>query len=218
MGRRQALPCGDRTRPPRAGAAHTTLCLVGVTTMLTLLGLWWDSSPQGVSPKALVAKLFIHSTHSYLTEWAIDKLKGQWPEIEQYRKKIIEGANTEMHADDENAQGTKYGINLPDKAKNAAATTLDVLTPRDTGTTAWTRIAPGKGESVLPARHPTPHDPGHGRALGMPAENTTKAESGIGNGTTSRRWGPLTGSPASTTSRPSRRIPSRRITTRSAKI
>jgi LysM repeat protein len=103
---------------------------VGVMMMLTLLGLWWDSSPQGVSPKALVAKLFIHATHSYLTEWAIDKLKGQWPEIEQYRKKIIEGANTEMHADDENAQGTKYGINLPDKAKKRGGNNAGCSNPK----------------------------------------------------------------------------------------
>jgi hypothetical protein len=43
-----------------------------------------------------------HPTHSYLTEWGIDQLKGQYPELERYRQQILAGANS----------GTMYGIDL----------------------------------------------------------------------------------------------------------
>jgi hypothetical protein len=51
-----------------------------------------------------------HPTHSYLTEWAIDQLKSQSPELQQYRAQMIEGANTELHELPIN--GTMYGIDL----------------------------------------------------------------------------------------------------------
>lgn len=38
-----------------------------------------------------------HATHSYLTEYAIDALKGQYPELQTYRAQIVDGANRELH-------------------------------------------------------------------------------------------------------------------------
>jgi hypothetical protein len=51
-----------------------------------------------------------HPVHSYLTEWAIDQIKPQFPEVETYRKELLEGANTELH--ELAVSGAKYGINL----------------------------------------------------------------------------------------------------------
>ena len=51
-----------------------------------------------------------HPGHSYLTEWAIDQINPQFPEVETYRKELLEGANTELH--ELEVSGTKYGINL----------------------------------------------------------------------------------------------------------
>ncbi len=38
-----------------------------------------------------------HATHSYLTEYAIDQLKGRFPELQTYRANILDGANREIH-------------------------------------------------------------------------------------------------------------------------
>jgi hypothetical protein len=54
-----------------------------------------------------------HPTHSYLTEWGIDQLKGQYPELAQYRKQILAGANSELH--ELKVSGTAYGIDLEAK-------------------------------------------------------------------------------------------------------
>jgi hypothetical protein len=54
-----------------------------------------------------------HATHSRLTEWAIDQLKGTYPELETYRKQLVEGANEELH--ERKVSGTKYGVNLEAK-------------------------------------------------------------------------------------------------------
>ncbi|OKH54610.1 hypothetical protein NIES2101_07330 [Calothrix sp. HK-06] len=51
-----------------------------------------------------------HPTHTYITEWAIDQLKAGAPELQQFRKQIIEGANAELH--ELPVSGTKYGIDL----------------------------------------------------------------------------------------------------------
>jgi hypothetical protein len=60
----------------------------------------WDS--KGGNPT--------HSTHSYLTEWAVDQLKAQLPELQQYRTQLIDGANTELH--ELAVTETQYGIDL----------------------------------------------------------------------------------------------------------
>ncbi|MHC5598348.1 MAG: phospholipase C/P1 nuclease family protein [Nostoc sp.] len=51
-----------------------------------------------------------HSTHSYLTEWAIEQIKSQFPEVQQFRTQLLEGANSELH--ELQTSGTKYGIDL----------------------------------------------------------------------------------------------------------
>jgi hypothetical protein len=51
-----------------------------------------------------------HPTHSYLTEWAIDRLKVQLPEAQQYRTQLIDGTNTELH--ELTVAGTQYGVDL----------------------------------------------------------------------------------------------------------
>ncbi len=38
-----------------------------------------------------------HATHSYLTEYAVDQLKAQFPELATYKTTIVNGANTELH-------------------------------------------------------------------------------------------------------------------------
>ncbi len=38
-----------------------------------------------------------HATHSYLTEYAIDALKAQYPELQSYRSVLVDGANQELH-------------------------------------------------------------------------------------------------------------------------
>ena len=62
----------------------------------------WDSKKFAHQP--------IHPTHSYLTEWAIDQLKADFPEVQQFRGDLIEGANEEMH--ELKVTGTSHGIDL----------------------------------------------------------------------------------------------------------
>jgi hypothetical protein len=56
-----------------------------------------------------------HSTHSYITEWAIDQLKAEAPELDKYRTQLIEGANMELHELKLENQRLKYGIDLEAK-------------------------------------------------------------------------------------------------------
>ena len=61
-----------------------------------------------------------HPTHSYLTEWAIDQLKAQNPELNVYRQQLVEGANQELH--ELPASGTKYGVDLEAKRRQHQGT------------------------------------------------------------------------------------------------
>jgi hypothetical protein len=63
----------------------------------------WDSSHGNPT----------HPTHSYLTEWGIDKLKVQHPELAEYRNQILAGANSELH--ELRVSGMMYGIDLEAK-------------------------------------------------------------------------------------------------------
>src|SRR3982750_847351 len=81
--------------------ALTMLWVATVAATPTVLG--WDS--QNWNPT--------HATHSYLTEWAIDQLKGQWPELQQYRTPLVDGANAELH--ELKVKGTQYGVDLEAK-------------------------------------------------------------------------------------------------------
>jgi hypothetical protein len=65
-----------------------------------------------------------HATHSYLTEYAIDALRTEYPELEAFRAKLVDGANLELHElplDDAElealrirAGGTNWGADHPD--------------------------------------------------------------------------------------------------------
>src|SRR5882724_7965422 len=66
--------------------------------------LAWDSAKfKWLTP-------IIHSTHSYLTEYALDQLQAQYPDLKKYRAVMVEGANQEMH--ELPVTGTLYGIDL----------------------------------------------------------------------------------------------------------
>jgi|SRR5208337_600317 len=92
----------------------TKLFAIGCLLLLILCSvlftetLAWDSA--GGNPT--------HPTHTYLTEYAINQLKGKFPEVDQYREALIEGANTELHelpltpGDYSSNVGHKYGLNL----------------------------------------------------------------------------------------------------------
>jgi len=66
--------------------------------------LAWDSAKfKWLTP-------IIHSTHSYLTEYALDQLQAQYPDLKKYRAVMVEGANQEMH--ELPVTGTLYGIGV----------------------------------------------------------------------------------------------------------
>jgi hypothetical protein len=86
------------------GLAHlAVLVALLIAVALTLPALGWDSARGNPT----------HATHSYLTEWAIDRLKGEFPELEQFRRPLIEGANQELH--ERTVKGSKYGVDLDAK-------------------------------------------------------------------------------------------------------
>jgi hypothetical protein len=67
----------------------------------------WDSAKfEWLTP-------IVHPTHSYMTEFAIDRLKGDFPELQKYRKALIEGANQELH--ELPVEGVLYGVDLEAK-------------------------------------------------------------------------------------------------------
>ena len=58
-------------------------------------------------------------THTLLTEWGIDQLKKDFPELAQFRNAIVDGANTELHelktSDKDIKTGHAYGVELEAK-------------------------------------------------------------------------------------------------------
>jgi len=84
-------------------AVFSSILIVANFSLSSSSALAWDSAAGNPT----------HPTHSYLTEWAIDQLQNQYPELQQFRKVIIEGANAELH--ELPVSGTKYGINLEAK-------------------------------------------------------------------------------------------------------
>jgi hypothetical protein len=76
-------------------AAMSALVIVAV---FSLSALGWDSAKGNPT----------HSTHSYLTEWAIDPLKGRFTELDTFRKPLVEGANQELH--ELKVKGSRYGV------------------------------------------------------------------------------------------------------------
>lgn len=78
------------------------LCLAAASPALA-----WDSAKfKWLTP-------IVHPTHSYLTEYALDRLAGDFPELRQYRDIIIEGANQELH--ELPVEGSLHGIDLDRK-------------------------------------------------------------------------------------------------------
>lgn len=66
----------------------------------------WDSA--GGNPT--------HSTHSYLTEWAVDQLQEEYPELRRFRRALIRGANKELHG--EPVTRTRHGVTLDGRRRN----------------------------------------------------------------------------------------------------
>ena len=88
-----------------------TLLLLILSNLLLPSNAWaWDSAAGNPT----------HPTHSYLTEWAIDHLPAQYPEVQQFRNVIVEGANTELH--ELPVSGTKYEIDLDAKRRQHQGT------------------------------------------------------------------------------------------------
>ncbi len=79
------------------------LALLFVNSIIFIPARAWDS--KGSNPT--------HSTHSYLTEWALDQLQVLNPELSRYRKEIIEGSNQELH--EIPVSGAMYQIDLESK-------------------------------------------------------------------------------------------------------
>lgn len=83
--------------------AVAPVLLFGSIALCPLEAWAWDSAAGNPT----------HPTHTYLTEWAIDQLKDQAPELAQFQSQILEGANSELH--ELPVSGTKYGIDLETK-------------------------------------------------------------------------------------------------------
>jgi len=80
------------------------LRLATAFALLASPALAWDSAQfEWLTP-------IIHPTHSYLTEYAIDEMRGEYPVLREYGDILIEGANAELH--ELPVEGTKYGIDL----------------------------------------------------------------------------------------------------------
>jgi hypothetical protein len=99
----------------RTFGRRASVCL-SVSTLVVALGAAtpraraWDSRKGNPT----------HSTHSYLTEWAIDRLKGDIPEANTFRGEVLEGANQELH--ELKTSGTLYGLDLEAKRRQHKGT------------------------------------------------------------------------------------------------
>jgi len=89
---------------------HSIRLMAAIAALALALGspaFAWDSAKfKWLTP-------IVHPTHSYLTEYAIDRLDAKYPELTPYRSIIIEGANQELH--ELPVKGVLYGIDLDSK-------------------------------------------------------------------------------------------------------
>jgi hypothetical protein len=91
------------------------LTVLAASLASTPLPAWaWDSA------KFEWLTSIVHPTHTYLTEFAIAKLKAEHPEVSQYASVLIEGANQELH--ELPIEGTLYGLDLDAKRKEHKGT------------------------------------------------------------------------------------------------
>jgi hypothetical protein len=81
----------------------SAFALLVIAVVTSLLSLSWDSSRWNPT----------HATHSYLTEWAIDRLQVPFPEVQEFRKPLIEGSNQELH--ELRVKGWRNGVDLDAK-------------------------------------------------------------------------------------------------------
>jgi len=83
--------------------------LAAAFALIATPALAWDSAQfEWLTP-------IIHPTHSYLTEYAIDQIREEYPVLDEYRDILIEGANAELH--ELPVEGVKYGIDLEAKRR-----------------------------------------------------------------------------------------------------
>ena len=87
----------------RFAVVFASLLLILSNTLWSSSPLAWDSSVGNPT----------HPTHSHLTEWTINQLESQYPELQQFRNDINEGANSELH--ELPVSGTQFGIDLEAK-------------------------------------------------------------------------------------------------------
>jgi hypothetical protein len=107
-----AAPVGVlEVRPIAAAGVEKSprgLSWMGVLLAFVLIlgpgALWWDSRSWS-NPT--------HATYSRFPEFAIDRLRGKFPEFVTYKEQILDGANTELH--ELRVAGTKYGLDLNKK-------------------------------------------------------------------------------------------------------
>ncbi|MEO8758355.1 MAG: hypothetical protein ABI398_11475 [Devosia sp.] len=84
-----------------------SLAVIALTLAAATPASAWDSAKfKWLTP-------IVHPTHSYLTEYAIDRLQAKFPELKRYRAVIIEGANQELH--ELPVKGSLHGIDLDKK-------------------------------------------------------------------------------------------------------
>jgi hypothetical protein len=74
---------------------------IGALLLLPTGSFGWDSA-SWMNPT--------HPTHTSMTEYAIKELKDKYPEVETYRKQLIDGSNVEMH--ELTIKCTKYGVDF----------------------------------------------------------------------------------------------------------
>lgn len=104
----------------RVGKVTVSLLICILLALSSLL--WLSTDSDALAWDSANFPNFTHATHSYITEWAIDQLKAQAPDLDKYRKPLLEGANMELHELEVKGHPIKYGIDLEAKRKQHKGT------------------------------------------------------------------------------------------------
>jgi hypothetical protein len=88
-------------------------CALGALILIILGSVFAPTAFAWDSAKFKWLTKIVHPTHSYLTEFAIEQLGGEFPELSEYGLALIEGANQELH--ELPVEGTLYGVDLEAK-------------------------------------------------------------------------------------------------------